>query len=178
MKHNTLACKDSYGLYQYVIDNPLIYSDPYGEGIIGRRPLNIPGLKKQYPEKHNYNGTHNYDHLHIFFDDGGNIGFTGKGFLGSKGSFFEEKKNKDGKYEGYDFDDYAPNVSNDCILRQAVDNVKKYNWRFKFYDIMINNCQDFVAAVVREYNRLLIEWDCTGKCGLRTKEECECNNKK
>jgi len=83
----------------------------------------------------------------------------------------------------YDCDSNAPDISDDCILRQAVRIVRQ-RWESNFwrsrYDMIAHNCQDFVREVVNEYNRLLQEEnECKGECGLKTKEECDnrCNKK-
>lgn len=206
MQHDPLIYRDSYCLYQYVIDNPIKYLDSYGEGKICRNP--IPGLEGLNPQEFDYSSKfnslwhNNKSHLQIVFNDdayfGGhynhNIGF------GTSGFFTETLAD-------YQCDINAPDISNDCILEDAVNNVKnskKYkekisqlelllghylNYKFGLnlngvYNTFNLNCQDFVYDVVDEYNRLQSDseymerlrrkYDCTGKCGMRTKEECKC----
>ena len=204
MQHDPLTYKDSYNLYQYVTDNPCRYIDPYGEGTICRSPVlwfKPKGIK--YGRENKFNGITNPNkvHLHIVFDDdkrfdpssnkNHNIGFGTTGFFERD---ITDPKNK------FKCDPNAPKF-NDCILNDAVNNVKgsgkfkekfwfslfgtfgggkKYNWRK-------HNCQDFVYDVVDEYNRLSNDsnymdefhknHDCKDKCSMKKEEECKkCNN--
>jgi RHS repeat-associated protein len=188
IQHDPWMYHDSYNLYQYVADNPLNYTDPSGKGRICRKPLNIDKWKWLYPSTHDYEhpfdglSNPNKDHLQIFYDDnGGTIGFGGNRPYGPGHWMLNENINN------YDCDNDAPDVSNDCILKKAVGIVQGY-WDM-YYSFDSHNCQNFVDFVVREYNRLQNDsnymdelkktYDCTGKCGMRTKQQCnECNNDK
>lgn len=43
---------------------------------------------------------------------------------------------------------------NDDLMRKAVNNVKA-DWAKRDYNGLFHNCQDFVDAVLDEYNKLL-----------------------
>ena len=132
-------------LYAFCRNTPIGYIDPQGTAKIGNRRLYgggawltplafVPGLvipmrlTNTFPE-----------HRHIFFDDGTNIGWGADGF-------FCEKDTSDYTMKGGNY--------NDDLMRKAVNNVKA-DWSKRKYNGIFHNCQDFVDAVLDEYDKLL-----------------------
>ena len=96
-------------------------------------------------------------HEHIFFDDGTNIGYTTTGT-------FSEQSSKGYKCGNEHFDDKTmkeavENVKNRKIKKHSVKKgqiKEKHILEFgdKEYNVLLNNCQDFVTEVEKEYYRL------------------------
>ncbi|MDO5313779.1 MAG: RHS repeat-associated core domain-containing protein [bacterium] len=131
-------------LYAFCNSGPTLYNDPLGCARVGNRKLRgagalllpialIPGmvlpmrLTNTFPE-----------HRHIFFDDGSNIGW------GKEGFFCEDSDS--------DYTFKATNYDND-VMKKAVQNIKE-EWGKRPYNGITHNCQDFVDAVLAEYEKL------------------------
>ncbi len=131
-------------LYAFCNSGPTLYNDPLGCARVGNRKLRgagalllpialIPGmvlpmrLTNTFPE-----------HRHIFFDDGSNIGWEKEGF-------FCEDSDSDYTFK-------ATNYDND-VMKKAVQNIKE-EWGKRPYNGITHNCQDFVDAVLAEYEKL------------------------
>ena len=145
LSKDPIGLNGGLNLYMFCDVSPLSFIDPYGCARIGNRRLHgagallmplgiIPGmvipmrLTNTSPE-----------HRHIFFDDGSNIGWGQDGFTCSEtedGYTFKRKR--------YD----------DTLLKQAVERVNP-KWRQKAYNGLFHNCQDFVDAVLEEYEKLV-----------------------
>jgi hypothetical protein len=149
-------------LYSFVINNPLNWTDPYGLGKFGERPLDsTPWLK---PDGKGDNGGFGDKgnirpyHEHYWADDDWNRGY------GQNGTFQEPKKRR----EDYKF--YEPKYDDD-LMKEAFDNIKDRpeNQGNKYGLCSIspngqNNCQDFSDLWRKEYERLKKEKE-KNKCG-------------
>uniref|UniRef100_UPI00389A08EA RHS repeat-associated core domain-containing protein n=3 Tax=Enterobacter cloacae TaxID=550 RepID=UPI00389A08EA len=136
-----IGLKGGWNLYHYPL-NPIQFTDPLGLTQICTRPLKgSRGFRT--------NGMTGLDlgifHAHIFFDDGTDIGYGG-----DSGLFSEPKTN-----------DYICNKEkyNDKVMKKAVEIVKNEPDNLLFpqgskqygndnYGFIVNNCQDFVSAVL------------------------------
>ena len=136
--------------YGYVGGNPLTFDDLYGLAYLAMRPLEGMlwlGLLSNNPIDANL--THlAISHEQLFFEDGqqpANIGFfddsTLKTEINPRGYH-----RLAGKYD-------------DCIMRKAVNNVKVHS-----YHLVGNNCQNWIADVLAEYERIKNE---LGSCGCQ-----------
>ena len=146
LSKDPIGLNGGLNLYVFCKNNSVGYYDPLGAAKVGNRGLHgmgalltplglIPGmvipmrLTNTFPE-----------HRHIFFDDGTNIGWGPDGF------FCDEDPSDGYTMKGSNYDD--------DLLRKAVDNVKP-GWGGRGYSGLSHNCQDFVEAVLNEYERLL-----------------------
>lgn len=125
-------------LYGYCLNDPVNWRDQDGLFVFGKRPLDglpwIPGASDN--PVFNYFNTE-ISHEHGFFEDekGGNIGF------GPGGTFSEDPKNKDYRYDNIHYDDE--------IIREALKNMTNGD-----YNIIGNNCQDWSDRLRKEYDKI------------------------
>jgi len=144
LSKDPIGLSGGLNLYAFCKGDSIDYRDDYGTARVGNRLLHgwgllltpiafIPGaviplkLTNTFPE-----------HSHIFFDDGSNIGWGPEGF-------FCEGSDDGYKYKGTDY--------NDDLMKKAVDRVKG-DWQNTNYNGLTHNCQDFVDAVLKEYEKL------------------------
>ncbi|VEJ24402.1 haemagglutinin [Helicobacter cholecystus] len=115
-------------------------------------------------------GIDKLHHEHIFFEDeeGGNVGFATDWEMVTDATYYPYDP-VDGAYYktkaiGKFFTETDPSVIaryratdgkhyDDAIMRQAVEDVKKYGM-FKYYYLTINNCQDFIKQVKIRYQKI------------------------
>jgi uncharacterized protein RhaS with RHS repeats len=122
-------------LYGYVLNNPINFIDSFGLAAqIGSRPLN----RRWIP----FNGDWRFRHDQIWYEDGTNSGFLDDYSIGEDIGH---------KRDDYDFT-RDPKLYNDNLMREAERNVKK-NWEMD-WRLNKNNCQHYVDAARREYERL------------------------
>ena len=146
LSKDPIGLSGGLNLYAFCDGDPLLFLDANGTAKVGSRRLKgagalltplvlVPGLvipmrlKNTFPE-----------HRHIFFDDGTNIGWGPDGF------FCDEDPSKDYTMKGSNY--------NDDLMRKAVNNVRA-DWSKRDYNGLSHNCQDFVDAVLDEYDKLL-----------------------
>ncbi len=121
-------------LFRYVGNNPVNWIDPIGLAQIGNRPLDSRWIP--------FNGSGRFHHDQIWYTDATNSGF-----------FDDDSIRPDINYTRADYT-FArdPNHYDDNLMREVERNVQRtwdMDWRLRN-----NNCQDYVDAVRREYERL------------------------
>ena len=121
-------------LYAYVRNNSVNFIDPVGLAYVGSRRLD----SKWIP----FNGYGRIRHDQIWYDDNTNSGF-----------FDDDIVRSDSNHTRSDYDFRRdPNYYDDNVMRDAERNVLS-NWNMD-WRLLNNNCQDYVDAVRREYERL------------------------
>jgi len=130
-------------LYGYVRNNPINWFDPFGLAQVGSRPLDSSWVP--------FNGRGRLRHDQIWYDDDTNSGF-----------FDDDAIRTDRNHTRNDYNfNRDPNHYDDNVMRDAERNVQR-NWDMD-WRLRNNNCQDYINAVRREYERLRRE---------REKEKC------
>ena len=143
-------------VYQFAA-NVQIWIDPLGLARFCTRPLSGAPFATDLDKDFRGGLDLGIFHEHIFFDDGTNIGYTTTGT-------FSEQSSKGYKCGSTHFDDKT--------MKQAVENVKnrkikKYSATKELikerhvlefgndeYNVLLNNCQDFVTEVEKEYYKI------------------------
>lgn len=124
--------------YAYVNSNPIMNIDPLGLFMVCRRPLSFMG---DYMSSGRTGMNLGLFHEHGFYEDGteDNTGYTATGI-------FDDRQNRD-RYQcdNQRFDDQR--------MRQAAQNIAN-DWGADAYNAITNNCQDYIDALIGEYNRL------------------------
>lgn len=124
--------------YAYVNSNPIMNIDPLGLFMVCRRPLSFMG---DYMSSGRTGMNLGLFHEHGFYEDGteDNTGYTATGI-------FDDRQNRD-RYQcdNQRFDDQR--------IRQAAQNIAN-DWGADAYNAITNNCQDYIDALIGEYNRL------------------------
>lgn len=114
------------------------FIDPLGLAQIGSRPLDIPLLPG--------NGRGLLRHDQIWYDD--------KQSPDNSGFFDDDSIRADHGHSRDEFDfSRDPRIYDDSLLREAEKNVRR-KWN-KDWRLRSNDCQDYVDAARREYDRLL-----------------------
>ncbi|MDH5444765.1 MAG: DUF6531 domain-containing protein [Gammaproteobacteria bacterium] len=125
--------------YSYVNANPINGIDPWGLFKVCRRPLSFMG---NYMSSGSTGTNLGLFHEHGFYEDGSgdNVGFGPDGVLPDNNN----SSNYECSNQSYD----------DSTMRQAELNISA-NWPGDSYNFITNNCQDYIDALLDEYNRLL-----------------------
>ena len=152
--------KDSIGiqgginLYEFCKNIGPNATDPFGYARIRTRPLDagdehaFKNFLSWSVSRINLPGDIDPRHREIFFEDGldseespGNIGYGPTGV------------HKDISHRSYNNTEWRK--YDDALMRKAVNNIKDLpEWSGDRYNLIKHNCQDFVSAVVEEYDRL------------------------
>ena len=144
------------GLNQYEFCNgdSVNCSDPIGWAHIATRPLDAGGSRKGQAinnalSRLDLPGDIDPRHAEIFFDDG-------KEGAPSHMGYSDRGPHQDDS--GIPYNRHGPNIYDDATMRRAVENVSSNSeWDGENYNFVFHNCQDFVSAAIREYNRLMEE---------------------
>lgn len=135
-------------LYAFCAADPVNGVDPFGEAHIRYRALHskkCPGLANAIKNL-NLPGNLDPHHAEIFFDDGkspGNLGYGRSGICQDEADLAE-------------YDRRDPQDFDDGRMRRAVEIVRNTGeWSGADYDVILHNCQDFVTAVLQQYNSLV-----------------------
>lgn len=113
-----------------------MYRDPTGLARIGSRPLNSSYVP--------FNGTARLRHDQIWYDD---IPTENSGF------FDDDSIREDRGFSRRDYDfSRDPRIYDDKLMREAERNVQR-TWNLDWI-LIRNDCQDYVDAVRREYDRI------------------------
>ncbi|MGE4286991.1 MAG: hypothetical protein AB7F23_10395 [Phycisphaerae bacterium] len=155
---------DSMNLYAYCANNPLNYTDPWGEAKFGKRPLTgLPWLDILSDNSLGDWIDMELSHEQIWFNDGTNIGWFNDSTVRADSQPREKYCSwREGQYD-------------DSLVWQAIENVKKTEsfdgiptytspytpWgnyavsrAIPDYSLGGNNCQGFCEAVRKEYVNL------------------------
>ena len=85
------------------------------------------------------------NHAEMFFDDGKNppnIGYGPSGVCSDDANQHPYTNADDNFYD-------------DDVMRQALENLKDApEWSADKYNVLTHNCQDFISALIEEYNRI------------------------
>ena len=139
LQRDPIGYYDSMNIYKYVHNNSIRYTDPFGLGQFGRRPL---GGKQWDPNfsQNPFLDDHNieYSHEHYFYDDGTNVGY------GPSGPFYIEKPD--------DYRFYGPHYDDERMRRAEKDIESR--WIGNQYCLIGHNCQDYSDALRDQYDKL------------------------
>ena len=148
-------------LYAFCCNNPVNNFDPDGCAYFAYRPLNNPITQKLGVRWRGLDGRNwVLAHEQLIFEDGGepvNVGY----FDTCKPSLDEFC------YQNQYIE--LPGRYDDCVMREAVANVKPRPYVFFALDGSQYNCQDYAEALRKEYFRLLSDRKIWCKCGLDKK---------
>ena len=133
-------------LYSYQHNNVTNFTDPYGLFRFGKRALKglpwIP-IASDNPLDDYFNTE--ISHEHGFFEDGSdqNVGY------GPHGRFSEDPKNMNYHYQDKHYDDKT--------MQEALNSPEIQDIEGKGYNLLFNNCQKWVEALTKAYERIKAE---------------------
>ena len=141
-------------LYGYVLNDPVNWIDPEGLARICTRALgDTDSLLPRWASLPRLPIDLSFNHTHIFYDDGSNIGY-------SKGKWLTEEHKRMNEYtcEATVYDDEKIRsavklVQDDVSIWGNLFNPSSSNKTYdpNNYRLLSNNCQDFVRDVLKQY---------------------------
>lgn len=150
-------------MYQFA-DNTQIWIDPLGLAVVCTRPLSaltdipiVGDIKSETFPGTNMDLTVN--HTHIFYDDGSNLEQANNIGYGPKELFKETDPKIIKKYKCD-----TTKIYDDNIMERAIGNIssrkdgifsKGLQYDADNYGFTANNCQDFTAESVKEFDRII-----------------------
>ena len=148
LSKDPIGLSGGLNLYAFCRGDALNRLDPFGLAHVETRPLEAKsriGQRINNALSHlNLPGNLDPRHAEIVFDDGDCPSHVGYSKAGARPDSSHVPYNRHG-----------PNIYDDARTREAVKNVSEDPaWRGTEYDLFFHNCQDFVSAVIEEYQRL------------------------
>ena len=147
LSKDPIGLSGGLNLYAFCGDDPIDFLDPVGLAHVGRRPLNGKSRQGIANALSGFNLPGNIDpnHAEMFFDDGKNppnIGYGPSGVCSDDANQHPYTNADDNFYD-------------DDVMRQALENLKDApEWSADKYNVLTHNCQDFISALIEEYNRI------------------------
>lgn len=165
LNRDPIGEQGGFNLYAFCRNDPINNYDKNGCAYFAYRVLDsnlakpFGIIQTDYLERKNWVVAHEQ----LYFEDGGephDIGYfrmDGDGGTGLDALFYANKHvEKKGRYD-------------DCVMREAVKNVRPRPYRLAGSNEMQYNCQDYADDLRREYFRLLADRKIWCKCGLNKK---------
>ena len=158
LNRDPIAERGGLNIYAFCRNDPINNYDKDGCAYFAYRPLDN-AITKKLGIRLRALGDRNWvlAHEQLFFEDGGtpvNIGyFDTSETRQDEFSFLNQYVKLPGKYD-------------DCVMREALKNVKPKPYRLFALDKSQYNCQNYAEELRREYFRLLADRKIWCKCGL------------
>ena len=156
LSKDPIGLSGGLNLYAFCGGDSVNAKDPEGCAVIKTRPLDsgsygtLSLLTTWAVSRINLYGNYDIRHREIFFEDGKDSEECPShiGYGPTDGGVHKDKSPL--VYNNQELKHY-----NDKLMREAASAViSTGNWTVERYNLITHNCQDFVSAVIREYNKL------------------------